>query len=131
MIRFSIRAKIVEELFSWKTRIDRKDLVYRMSKKSIMRMVGVGMMVAGIGIASFGIVMRSSWSVSYQTPKVYDWTNEDFGQAPDITSDENDVSVEYEDEENTSETTDAASDESESDVDTDNTGNEEDSTDEQ
>lgn len=89
-----------------------------MSKKQTMRIVGVVMMVVGIGIGGFGVFMRSSWSASSQVPKVYDWNNEELGQAPAVNTDDIDIvvgedeNVKSEDNTESSDSNDDADDES-------------------
>lgn len=63
-----------------------------MSKKKLMTIVGVVMMVCGVGTGVFGVAMRSTWSSQAQTPKIYDWNNEDIGQAPSV-DDNDDIDI--------------------------------------
>lgn len=63
-----------------------------MSKKKLMTIVGIVMMVCGVGTGVFGVAMRSTWSSQAQTPKIYDWNNEDIGQAPSV-DDSDDIDI--------------------------------------
>lgn len=63
-----------------------------MSKKKLMTIVGIVMMLCGVGIGVFGIAMKQTWSSQAQTPKIYDWNNEDIGQSPSVDS-EDDITV--------------------------------------
>lgn len=55
-----------------------------MSRQKLMKTIGIVMIVMGIGIGAFGICMRSTWKVSSQIPKVYDWNTENLGESPDV-----------------------------------------------